>query len=84
VGRCAGPALHRPQAPQFAGACTERLHEEISADYNDMIYAATREEVERQRNFIRKWRLKHRPVADSLQEAGDGSSIHAAAARSVA
>ena len=44
----------------------ERLHEEISADYNDMIYAATREEVERQRKaFIRKWRLKHRPVADS-------------------
>jgi transposase-like protein len=50
----------------------ERLHEEISADYNAMIYAATREEVERQRKaFIRKWRLKHRPVADSLQEAGD-------------
>jgi transposase-like protein len=50
----------------------ERLHEEISADYNAMIYAATREEVERQRKaFIRKWRLKHHPVADSLQEAGD-------------
>jgi putative transposase len=50
----------------------ERLHEEISADYNDMIYAATREEVERQRKaFIRKWRLKHGAVADSLQEAGD-------------
>src|SRR5947208_526862 len=44
----------------------ERLHEEISADYNAMIYAATREEVERQRKaFIRKCRLKHRPVADS-------------------
>ena len=50
----------------------ERLHEEISADYNAMIYAATREEVERQRKaFIRKWRLKRRPVADSLQQAGD-------------
>src|SRR6476660_1114981 len=50
----------------------ERLHEEISADYNDMIYASTREEVERRRKtFIRKWRLKHRAVADSLQEAGD-------------
>ena len=24
----------------------ERLHEEITADYNDMIYAATREEME--------------------------------------
>jgi putative transposase len=50
----------------------ERLHEEITADYNDMIYAATREEIEARRKvFIRKWRLKHRAVADSLQEAGD-------------
>jgi transposase-like protein len=50
----------------------ERLHEEITADYNDMIYAATREEVEaRCKAFLRKWRLKHRAVADSLQEAGD-------------
>jgi transposase-like protein len=50
----------------------ERLHEEITADYNDMIYAATREEVTaRRKAFIRKWRLKHRAVADSLEEAGD-------------
>ena len=50
----------------------ERLHEEISADYNDMIYAVTREEVAaRRKAFIRKWRLKHGAVADSLQEAGD-------------
>lgn len=50
----------------------ERLHEEIIADYNDMIYAATPEEIEaRRKAFIRKWRLKHRAVADSLQEAGD-------------
>jgi putative transposase len=50
----------------------ERLHEEISADYNDMMYAATRKEVEtRRKAFIRKWRLKHRAVADSLLEAGD-------------
>jgi putative transposase len=48
----------------------ERLHEEITADYNDMIYAATREEIEaRRKAFIRKWRLKHRAVADSLEEA---------------
>jgi transposase-like protein len=50
----------------------ERLHDEITADYNDMIYAATREEIEvRRKAFIRKWRLKHRAVADSLEEAGD-------------
>jgi len=24
----------------------ERLHEEVSADYNDMIYAKTRQEIE--------------------------------------
>jgi putative transposase len=50
----------------------ERLHEEIGTDYRDMIYAATREEIEmRRKAFIRKWRLKHRAVADSLEEAGD-------------
>src|SRR5271170_7739236 len=50
----------------------ERLHDEITADYNDMIYAATREEIEaRRKAFIRKWRLKHRAVADSLEQAGD-------------
>ena len=50
----------------------ERLHEEITADYSNMIYAATREEIEaRRKAFIRKWRLKHRAVADSLEEAGD-------------
>jgi putative transposase len=50
----------------------DRLHEEITADYNDMIYAATREEMEaRRKAFIRKWRLKHRAVADSLEEAGE-------------
>ena len=50
----------------------ERLHEEISNDYRDMIYAATRAEVQgRRKAFIRKWRLKCRPVADSLEEAGE-------------
>jgi putative transposase len=50
----------------------ERLHDEITADYNDMIYAATREEIEaRCKAFIRKWRLRHRAVADSLEEAGE-------------
>ena len=50
----------------------ERLHEEIAADYNDMIYAATHQEIAaRRKAFVRKWRLKHRAVADSLEEAGD-------------
>jgi putative transposase len=50
----------------------DRLHDEISADYNDMIYAETSKEIEtRRKAFIRKWRLKCRAVADSLEEAGD-------------
>src|SRR5262249_29000146 len=50
----------------------ERLHEEITPDYTDMIYAATCEEIAtRRKAFIRKWRLKHRAVADSLEEAGE-------------
>ena len=50
----------------------EALHEEVSAGYTDMIYAATAKEVEqRRRAFLRKWRLKCRAVADSLEEAGE-------------
>src|SRR6187399_2896313 len=50
----------------------QRLHDEVSADYNDMIYAASPGEIEVRRcAFIRKWRLKCRAVADSLEEAGD-------------
>jgi hypothetical protein len=40
--------------------------------YNDMIYADSKAEIEAKRKaFIRKWRLKCRAVADSLEEAGD-------------
>jgi transposase-like protein len=50
----------------------DRLHEEVSADYTDMIYAATAEEVHaRRRSFILKWKLKCAAVADSLEEASD-------------
>jgi putative transposase len=50
----------------------DKLHEEVSADYQDMIYAATVKEVEQRRKaFLRKWRLKCRAVADSLEEAGE-------------
>jgi len=48
------------------------LHEEISADYTDMIYAETAKEVQaRRRAFLRKWRLRCPAVATSLEEAGD-------------
>ena len=49
----------------------ERLHEEIAAGYTDMIYAASAEEVaDAAKAFLRKWRLRHGAVADSLEEAG--------------
>ena len=50
----------------------EALHEEVSADYTDMIYADTPKAVqERRRAFLRKWRLRCPAVATSLEEAGD-------------
>jgi len=53
----------------------ERLHEEISNDYKDMIYADTKQEIATKRTaLIRKWRLKCKAVADSLGEAGNSSS----------
>ena len=50
-------------------ACApERLHDEITADYTDMIYAATPQDIaDRRKAFIRKWRLRHKAVADSLE-----------------
>ena len=48
------------------------LHDELSEDYRDMIYAATKAEIEKRRKaFLRKWRIKCKAVADSLEEAGD-------------
>ena len=50
----------------------DRLHEEITADYTDMIYAKTPQDIEAKRKaFVRKWRLKCPAVADSLEEAGE-------------
>ena len=49
----------------------EAMHDELSADYNGMIYGKSAEDIEsKRRSFLRKWRLKCRAVADSLEEAG--------------
>ena len=49
-----------------------KMHEEIGADYTDMIYAKTAKEVDAKRKaFLRKWRLKCPAVAASLEEAGE-------------
>jgi len=50
----------------------QHMHEELNNDYRDMIYTETAADVEKRRKvFLRKWRLKCRAVADSLEEAGD-------------
>jgi putative transposase len=50
----------------------KRLHDEIGADYTDMIYAETVQAVLAKRTaFLRKWRVRCRAVADSLSEAGE-------------
>ena len=64
------PTVHKHR--NLLAHAPDRLHEEITADYTDMIYAATPKEIEERRKaFLRKWRLKCRAVADSLEEAGD-------------
>ena len=50
----------------------KQMHDELTEDYRDMIYADTAAEIEQRRKaFLRKWRLKCRAVADSLEEAGN-------------
>jgi putative transposase len=50
----------------------DALHDEVTADYNDMIYAENAKEVEqRRRAFLRKWRLRCPAVAASLEEAAE-------------
>ena len=61
-----------PKHRNLLAHAPEKLHEKISADDTDMIYAETPPQIEgRRRAFIRKWRRKCQAVADSLEEAGD-------------
>ena len=49
----------------------KHMHDELTEDYRDMVYAGTAAEIETCRKaFLRKWRLKCKAVADSLEEAG--------------
>ena len=50
----------------------KQLHEEIKADFNDMMHAKTAADVRAKRKaFLAKWKLRCRAVADSLEEAGE-------------
>jgi putative transposase len=65
-----GPTVHKHR--NLLAQAPKRLHDEMTNDYRDMIYAETAVDVEvRRKAFLRKWRLKCRAAADSLEEAGD-------------
>ena len=50
----------------------KHLHDEIKAEFNDMMHAKTAEDVLGKRKiFLAGWRLRCRAVADSLEEAGE-------------
>ena len=50
----------------------KHLHDEIKADFNDMMHAKTAAEVMAKRKvFLAKWKLRCRAIADSMDEAGE-------------
>ena len=50
----------------------KHLHEEVKAEFNDMVHAKTAADVQAKRKaFLAKWKLRCRPVAASLEEAGE-------------
>jgi transposase-like protein len=50
----------------------KHMHDELTEDYRDMIYADSAAGIAKKRKaFLRKWCLKCRAVADSLEQAGD-------------
>jgi len=50
----------------------QHLHDEVKADFNDMVHAGSAAEVVAKRKvFLGKWKLRCRAVADSLEEAGE-------------
>jgi putative transposase len=61
------------------------LHDAVRADFNDMMHAKTAGEVlARRKGFLAKWKLRCRPVATSLEEAGAPVHLRALPARAVA
>ena len=65
VQRC---TVHKHR--NLLGHAPKHMHDELSEDYRDMIYADTASEVEtRRKAFVRKWRLKYRAVVASQKRA---------------
>jgi transposase-like protein len=67
VQRC---AVHKER--NLLAHAPKHLHEEVKADFHDMVHAKDRAEVLAKRKaFLAKWRLRCRAVAESLDEAGE-------------
>jgi transposase-like protein len=67
VQRC---TVHKE--PNLLAHAPKDLHDEIKADYTDMMYAENADAVlSKRKAFLTKWRLRCRGVADSLEEAGE-------------
>jgi transposase-like protein len=50
----------------------KHLHDQIKAEFNDLVHAETAEDVLAKRKiFLATWKLRCRSVADSLEEAGE-------------
>jgi putative transposase len=50
----------------------KHLHDEIKAEFNDMMHAKTAAEIlAKRRAFLATWKLRCQPVAASLEEAGE-------------
>ena len=63
----------------------ERLHDEITADYTDMIYAAKREEIDiRRKAFIRKCHSSTAPSPTAWRKPATGCYLHPTAAEPMA
>ena len=67
----ADPALRVRERRNLLAHAPDRLHEEVSAATRHDLRETAKEIEERRKAFLRKWRLKCRAVADSLEEAGD-------------
>ena len=62
----------RPEESNLLAHAPKHLHDEIKAEFNDMMHASTAEDVLGKRKvFLATWRLRCRAVADSLEEAGE-------------
>ncbi|MBW8765688.1 MAG: IS256 family transposase [Geodermatophilales bacterium] len=67
VQRC---AVHKER--NLLAHAPKHLHEEVKADFHDMVHAKGKAEVLAKRKaFLAKWGLRCRAVAESLDEAGE-------------